>query len=145
RTGERAALALRLARLQLGANQARLAVETLVDARARGGDPALDDLLYEALAAAGNTAGQGQLCGEPASAAGEQAERSRWLRRWLRALEGARHGAAERLAVLDRMLAQHGGDAELLNLRLPLVREVGAPAQVAEALEQLLACADASS
>ena len=75
--------------------------------------------------------------------AAEPAERKRWLRRWLTALDAARQGPAERLAVLDRMLAEHAGDAELLALRLPLVREVGSPERVAEALEALLACPDA--
>jgi hypothetical protein len=144
RPGERAALALRLARLQIDGNQARLAVETLVDARVHGGDPALDELLFSALAATGNTSGQVQLCAERARAA-EPSERTRWLRRWLAALDASRQGPAERLAVLDRMLVDHGGNAELLTLRLPLVREVGSPERVAEALEQLLACPDASS
>src|SRR4029077_2224534 len=51
RPGEPPPLALRLARLQIDANEARLAVETLVDARAHGAAPALDELLFTALAA----------------------------------------------------------------------------------------------
>ncbi|MFI5314055.1 MAG: hypothetical protein ACHQ6T_00005 [Myxococcota bacterium] len=145
RPGERASLALRLARLQLASGEARLAVETLVGARDPAAhEPAVDELLYSALGSAGNRNGQIQLCGERARAV-EGSERARWLKRWLGALEGANQPPAERLAVLDRLLASGADDAELLNLRLPLLRELGTPESLADGLERVLAHADAVS
>ena len=145
RPGERAALALRLARLQLATGEARLAVETLVGARADGGDqPAVDELLFSALASAGNTSGQVQLCAER-SRSTEGPVRARWLRRWLAALENANRPPAERLAVVDRLLSGGADDPDLLALRLPLLREVGAPETLADGLERVLARADAAS
>jgi hypothetical protein len=138
RDGERPALALRLARLQLDADEAGLAVETLVSARAAGDSgAALDELLFNALASANNTAGQIQLCTERAGST-SGAERGRWLRRWLAALESARKPAAERLAVLDRFLAERRDDAELIALRLPLLRELGNAESLASGLERAL-------
>ena len=146
RPGERASLALRLARLQLASGDARQAVETLVGARVGGEtpDPAVDELLYGALARAGNTGGQIKLATERARGAAG-AERARWLRRWLTALEAASRPASERLEVVDALFADGPGDAELLALRLPLLRE-GAPAErLAEGLERVLARADAGT
>jgi tetratricopeptide (TPR) repeat protein len=145
RPGERPSLALRLARLQVAAGDARMAVETLVGARAQdNSDPALDELLFSALARAGNASGQIQLCTERAQAA-EGADRARWLRRWLAALESARRPAAERLQVIDRLLADGADDAELLALRLPLLREAAEPEKLADGLERLLRHAGAGS
>ncbi|HXZ84647.1 MAG TPA: hypothetical protein VEI82_04070, partial [Myxococcota bacterium] len=138
RAGERTALALRLARLQLAAGDARLAAETLAGARAQdNSDPALDELLLGALARAGNRSGQIQLCAERARSA-EGRERTRWLRRWLAALESAERPARERLEVVDRLLGAGASDAELLALRLPLLREAGSPEALADGLERLL-------
>ena len=137
RPGERSALALRLARLQLAAGDARLAAETLAGARTEGADPAVDELLFSALARAGNASGQIQLCAERARR-GEGPERTRWLRRWLTALESAERPAGERLDVVDRLLGTDGRDAELLALRLPLLREAASPEALAEGLERVL-------
>ncbi|HTO09740.1 MAG TPA: hypothetical protein VMR86_22000 [Myxococcota bacterium] len=138
RNGERSALALRLARLQLASGEARLAVETLVGARpSQGDDPALEELLYAALGAAGNRSGQTRLCAERA-ARGDGPERARWLRRWLSALEAAGQPASERLAVVERLGAERPDDPELLALRLPLLREGAPPAELADGLERAL-------
>ena len=140
RPNERNPLSLRLAQLQIDASEARLAVETLVDARARAGtsDPALDELLFRALAAADNASGQVQLCSERVRAS-DGAERALWLRRWLRALENAGEAPASRLAVIDRLLADFAGDPELIAARVPLLRELGATEPLAQALERALA------
>ncbi|HTO53327.1 MAG TPA: hypothetical protein VMR50_08070 [Myxococcota bacterium] len=138
RAGERAALALRLARLQLTSGEASLAVETLVGARTpKGDDPALDELLYSALGSAGNPSGQIQLCAERATR-GDGAARAHWLRRWQTALEAAQQPPRERLAVLERLLGDRPDDAELLALRLPLLRELGEPQSLADGLERAL-------
>ncbi len=145
RTGERPALALRLARLQLAAGDARLAVETLVGARTPNGDePAVDELLYTALGDAKNVSGQLRLCAERVRAARGPA-RARWLRRWLGALESAERPPAERLAVLDDLLTQAPDDAELIALRLPLLREAGDPESLAKGLERALEHAAAAA
>ena len=145
RPGERGALALRLSRLQVAAGDARLAVETLVGARTPGAaDPALEELLYSALGSAGNAAGQIQLSAERARAS-QGAERARWLRRWLGALEGAKRPTAERLAVLDDLAADGALDAELVALRLPLLREAGDHESLADGLRRALELGDAAS
>ncbi len=140
RPDERNPLSLRLAELQLEANEARLAVETLVDARSRAGagNPAIDELLYRALIAAGNASGQLQLCSERVRDC-EGDERGRWLRRWLRALESGGEPPSARLAVIDRLLADAGDDAELIAARVPLLRELGEAEPLAQALERTLA------
>ena len=146
RANERTALGLRLARLQLEANQAGLAVETLVDARARAEapDPALEELLFRALAAARNAQGQAQLCAERVRAS-VGTERARWLRRWLGALEAARETPAARLAVVDRLLGEHADDPDLVRARVPLLRELGAAEPLADGLERALALAQHES
>ena len=145
RPGERCALALRLARLQIAAGDARLAVETLVGARTpNGDDPALDELLYSALGSAGNTAGQMQLSAERART-GEGAPRARWLRRWLSALETAKRPPAERLAVIDELIAGGAEDGELVALRLPLLREGADPESLADGLRRALEHSSVSS
>jgi tetratricopeptide (TPR) repeat protein len=145
RSGERASLALRLARLQIAAGDARLAVETLVGARTpNGDDPALDELLYSALGSARNASGQIQLCAERARAV-EGPARARWLRRWLAALEAANRPTAERLAVLDGLLADGVEDDELVALRLPLLREGADLETLADGLQRALARPGAAS
>ena len=146
RPNERTSLSLRLAQLQLEANEAGLAVETLVDARSRPGtlDPALDELLFRALAAARNASGQVQLCTERVRAS-EGGERARWLRRWLGALAGAGESPAARLAVIDRLLAERPSDPELIEARVPLLRELGGTEALAEGLERALALREQAS
>ncbi len=140
RPNERSPLSLRLAQLQLDANEASLAVETIVDARSRAGafDPALDELLFRALGAAGNASGQVQLCTERVRAS-DSTDRTRWLRRWLRALENAGEAPEARLAVIDRLLADFAEDSELIAARVPLLRELGALKPLAQAIERALA------
>jgi len=140
RPDERKPLSAKLAGLQLEAGQPSLAAETLVDCRSRAdeSDAALDELLFRALDAAGNSVGQARLCAERVDAC-EGADRVRWLRRWLRALERNGDVPESRLELIDRVLAAHPGDGDLIAARIPLLRELGTPQALADGLERTLA------
>ncbi len=146
RPNERTPLGLRLAGLQLEADEARLAAETLVDCRSRTERPdaAVDELLFRALGEAGNSSGQAKLCAERVDS-GEGSERVLWLRRWLGTLERGGAPPASRLDLVDRLLVSHVGDRDLIAARIPLLRELGTPDLLAEGLERLLALPDSSS
>ena len=138
RTTERSSLALRLATLQMELGQPENAAETVRAARAAGIDrPALNELLFAALEAGGKEEDSAELSEERARVE-SGTERARWLKRWLdtNAIDG--DSARERLERVNELLAERPRDAELIALRLPLLRELGLLTELAEALEEIV-------
>ncbi len=138
RTSERSSLALRLATLQMELGQLEAAAETVRAARAAGIDrPALNELLFAALEAGGEVKDSAELSEERARFE-SGTERARWLKRWLdtHAIDG--DSARARLERVDELLADRPRDAELIALRLPLLRELGLLTELAEALEDVV-------
>ena len=138
RTSERSSLALRLATLQMELGQPETAAETVRTARAAGIDrAALNELLFAALEAGGEAEDSAELSEERARVE-SGTERARWLKRWLdtHAIDG--DSARERLERVNELLAERPSDAELIALRLPLLRELGLLTELAEALEDIV-------
>lgn len=135
---EGAALTLRLARAHCSAGDAARAVGLLRAAREKGlGGSVLDESLLRALEQARDLEGRLTLCEEKARTE-SGAERTRWLRHWLEALEDIGGSREERLAVVGELLEERPGDTELLELRLPFLRALGRVGSLAADLEEIL-------
>jgi Tfp pilus assembly protein PilF len=137
RPSERSSLALRLATLQMESGQPAAAAQTVRDARTEGVErPALNELLFAALGAAGETPDQTELSHELALAEGGS-ERLRWMRRWLDS-HASEDSAEARLRAVQELLVEQPGDPELIALRLPPLRQLGKLRDLAAALEDIV-------
>ena len=134
----RGALAIQLARVQSELGQSGEAAQTLLRAREAGASgPALDEVLFTSLDAAGDAAACVELCEQQARRESGLA-RERWLRRGLAALAQTDEPAEKQLDVIARLLEQRPGDAELLALSLPLLRGMDRFEALSTALKKLL-------
>ena len=135
----RAQLTLQLGAALLEIGEAPAAAHALSQERERGADrPELDALLCDALERTGDLRGCEAIFRERALHS-RGAERTRWLRRWLAALEAAHADAAPRLEVVERLLATVGRDRDLALCRIELLRQTDQLDALAHALEDLLA------
>jgi len=144
---ERTSLSLQLSRLLQDLDEPGEAVEVLENGRKlaraeEAASPALDAALLHALECAGDGARRCGLCEEMASET-TGADRARWLERWLDALESQGAGAEPRLAVVEQLLHTEGVSPSLRILRVSLLRALDRSADLATAIEDLLA-ADAT-
>ncbi|MEE9280381.1 MAG: tetratricopeptide repeat protein [Myxococcota bacterium] len=138
RPSERSSLTLRLATLQMELGQPASAADTVRAARAAGIDrPALNELLFSALEATGQTQARAKLADERARAE-SGADRARWLRRWLEAHESSGDRPDERLQGVEELLTASPGDPGLVALRLGLLRQLDRLDELAAALEDVV-------